>query len=215
MCRREHDRSELPLLDEVCVWQVSLRRAAGEPPALTGAEHRIARSIRGAHARARYVAGRTLLRRRLGRLLGRDPRALAIVEGPDGKPVLAEPVLSFNVSHAGDLILVAVSRPRRLGVDVERIRPGFDLEAVTEELLGPADRDAVARAVAREGVRAFFRFWTRYEALVKARGNGLVLPLRGLADVAAGFDVQELDVRKGYVAAVAADGRPWRVVRCA
>src|SRR2546427_11994777 len=173
MCRREHDRSELPLLDEVCVCRVCVRCAGGEPPALPGAERRLARSIRGARARPRYVAGRTLLRRCLGRLLGRDPRALEIVEGPDGKPVLAEPVLSFNVSHAGDLILVAVSRPRRLGVDVERIRPGFDLEAVTEELLGRADRGAGARAVPRGGVRAVFRFWTRAEALVKARGDGL------------------------------------------
>jgi len=205
----------MPGLDEIWVWPVSLHRAVREPLALTGAERRVASSIWGGRAHARYVAGRTLLRRRLGRLLGRDPLDVGIVYGPDGKPALAEPVLSFNVSHAGDLILIAVSSPRRLGVDVEQIRPRFDLRAVTEELLGTADRDMVMRAAAREGVRAFFRYWTRYEALVKARGDGLVLPLRGLAAVAAGFDVLELDVTTGYVAAVAADGRPWHVVRCA
>lgn len=204
----------LPGVDEICVWSVALHRAVREPVALTAAERRVAGSIRSGRARARYVAGRTLLRRRLGRMLGRDPLAVEIVHGPDEKPVLADPVLSFNVSHAGNQILIAVSRPRRLGVDVERIRPDFDLHAVSEELLESADRDAIARAVAREGVRAFFRYWTRYEALVKARGDGLVVPLRGLAEVAAGFEVRELDVTSGYVAAVAADGNPWRVVRC-
>ena len=137
-----------------------------------------------------------------------------IVDGPDGKPALADPVLSFNISHAGEWLLIAISRPRRLGVDVEQIRPDRDVRAVTEELLDAADRDAVTRAAGQEGVRAFFRHWTRYEALVKARGDGLVVPLRGLAEVAAGFEVRELDVTRGYVAAVAADGNPWRVVRC-
>jgi hypothetical protein len=32
--------------------------------------------------------------------------------------------------------------------------------------------------------------------------------------LAPGFDVHELDVATGYVAAVAADGRPWHVVGC-
>jgi 4'-phosphopantetheinyl transferase len=205
----------MPGPDDIHVWSVSLQRAAREPAALTGEEHRVAGAIQSRRARARYVAGRTLLRRRLGRLLGRDPLAVAIVEGPDGKPALAEPVLSFNLSHAGELILIAIARPRRLGVDVEEIRPDFEARAVADELLDPADRDEVTRGAAREGARAFFRYWTRYEAVIKARGDGLVVPLRGFAEVATGFHVRELDVTPGYVAAVAADGSSWRVVRCA
>jgi 4'-phosphopantetheinyl transferase len=207
--------SGTPGFDEVWVWQTALRRAAREPASLTEGERRVAAGIQGARARARYIAGRTLLRRRLGQLLERDALAVDLVDGVNGKPALREPVLSFNVSHAGDLVLIAVSRPRRLGVDVEQIRPDRDVRAVTEELLGPADRRAVTDAVAREGIEAFFRYWTRYEALVKARGDGLVLPLRDLAEVVAGFDVHQLDVATGYVAAVSADGGPWRVVRCA
>ena len=203
----------LPAVDEICVWSVALHRAARETVALTAAERRVAGSIRSGRARTRYVAGRTLLRRRLGGMLGRDPIAVEIVYGPDEKPALADQTLSFNVSHADDQILIAISRPRRLGVDVERIRPDFDFHAVSEELLESADRDAIAHAAAREGVRAFFRYWTRYEALVKARGEGLLVPLRGLAEIAAGFEVRELDIASGYVAAVAADGNPWRVVR--
>jgi phosphopantetheinyl transferase len=92
-------------------------------------------------------------------------------------------------------------------VDVEEIRPERDVRAVTEEMLDPADRDAI------RGDEAFFRYWTRYEAVVKARGDGLVVPLPPLAKVAAGLDVQDLDVTTGYVAAVAADRGPWHVVR--
>lgn len=212
MCKGERDHSEAPGQGEICVWQASLPCAAREPLALTEAECRVAGSIHGVHSRSRYVVGRTLLRRRLGRLLGCDPLSVELVYGPEGKPALARPVLSFNVSHAGDLVLIAVSRPRQLGVDIEQIRAGLDLRILAEELLGPADRDTVTRAVARQGVRAFFRYWTRYEALVKARGEGLAVPLRELAEVAAGFEVQELAVAAGYTAAVAADGGPWHIV---
>ena len=205
----------MPALNEICVCQVFLHDIAREPLSLTDAERRIADGIQGARARARYVAGRTLLRRRLGRLLGCDPLSVQIVCGPDGKPALAEPALSFNVSHAGDLVLIAVSRPRRLGVDVEQIRPELDVRVVVEEVLGTTDREAVKRAVEREGERAFFRYWTRYEAVVKARGDGLLLPLQDLRQVAAGFDIHELEVPMGYVGAVAADGGPWEAVRCA
>jgi 4'-phosphopantetheinyl transferase len=213
MSRAQPDRLAMPAPDEIWVWQASLHRASREPPSLTDGERRVAASIQGRRARACHVAGRTLLRRRLGRLLGCDPLSVEVVDGPDGKPALAEPVLSFNVSHAGDLVLIAVARPRRLGVDVEQIRPGRDLRAVIAEALGPADREAVARAVTRRGIRAFFRHWTRYEALVKARGDGLRLPLPELAEIAAGFHVRDLHVGPGYAAAVAADGKAWRVVR--
>ncbi len=205
----------MPAPDEIRVCQVSLQEAAREPLSLTDAERRIADGIESARARARYVAGRALLRRRLGRLLGCDPLSVRIVCGPDGKPALAEPALSFNVSHAGDLVVIAVSRPRRLGADVEQIRPGLEIRAVIEEVLGAADREAVSRAVVREGARGFFRYWTRYEAVVKARGDGLRLPLPALTELTAGFDIRELDVPLGYAGAVAADGGPWEAAPCA
>lgn len=200
-----------PAPGEIHVWQVTLDDARREPVALTDAERRVADGYDSPRARSRHVAGRTFLRRRLGRMLGCAPLAVDIVDGLDGKPALADPVLSFNVSHAGEWLLVAISLPRRLGVDVEEIRPGRDVRAIIEELLDIADRDAVTREPSDE---AFFRYWTRYEAVVKARGDGLVVPLRALADVAADLDVQDLDVAAGYVAAVAADRGPWRVVRC-
>jgi len=83
----------------------------------------------------------------------------------------------------------------------------LDVRVIVEEVLGPADRAAVKRAVEREGERAFFRYWTRYEAAVKARGDGWRLPLQEVRDVAAGFDIHERDVPMGYGGAVAA-GRP-------
>jgi 4'-phosphopantetheinyl transferase len=205
----------MPGPDEIWVWQMSRRRVAGAPLALTPAERQVAAGFVSAPARDRFIVGRTRLRECLGSVLGCDPLAVDLVEGPDGKPRLGAPVLSFNVSHADDLILIAVSRPRRLGVDVERIRPRRDVRAITEGMLSAADREAIMRAVEREGGRAFFRYWTWYEAVVKARGDGLGLPLADLAQVAAGFDIRELDVPPGYVGAVAADGGPWEAVPCA
>lgn len=212
MCSGGSDRLAMPGLGEICVRQFSLKRAACEPPSLTEAEFRVADGMHG-RARARYVVGRTLLRRWLGRLLGCDPLSVTIIAGPDGKPAVAKPVLSFNVSHAGDIVLIAVSRPRRLGVDVEQIRPGLDIRMVIEEMLDTADREVLSRVVEREGREAFFRYWTRYEAAVKARGDGLRLPLAGLTQVASTFEIRDLELPPGYVGAVAADG-PWETVIC-
>ena len=201
----------IPGHGEIYVRRFSLHHGACEPPSLTETESRVADDMQGG-TRARYVVGRTLLRRWLGRLLGCDPLSVTIIAGPDGKPTLAEPVLSFNVSHAGDVVLIAISRPRRLGVDVEQIRPGLDTRIVIEEMVDTADREALARAVDREGGQAFFRYWTRYEAAVKARGDGLRLPLADLTHVAAGFEIRDLELPPGYVGAIAADGGPWEAL---
>jgi 4'-phosphopantetheinyl transferase len=214
MCNPWREGSGRPGRDEIWVWQTPVRRPGHEPRALTDTERQVAAGFVSPSARERFIAGRTFLRERLGGLLGCDPLAVDLVEGPHGQPTLREPVLAFNLSHAGDLIVIAVSRPRRLGVDVERIRPGVDVGAIITHALDATDREGITRAAAREGALAFFRYWTRYEAVVKARGDGLRLPLGDLGHVAAGLDIRELDVPVGYVGAVAADGGPWEIVTC-
>jgi 4'-phosphopantetheinyl transferase len=135
------------------------------------------------HAR-RFVAGRGRLRLILQDYLGIPAAKLAFAYGPQGKPVLAGrhglPPLHFNLSHTGDLAALAVSRGVPLGIDVERVAP------VTEDVAGhffSAAEQAALRALPEaERERAFFRCWTRKEAMVKALGGGLSIAL-------ASFDV--------------------------
>ncbi len=72
----------------------------------------------------RFILGRGISRLLLGDYLGRSPSDLELATNQYGKPALAgEPALQFNLSHSGDRILHAFAWHRRLGVDVEAIRP--------------------------------------------------------------------------------------------
>jgi 4'-phosphopantetheinyl transferase len=130
--------------------------------------------------RVRFVVGRGALRAILASYLADDAARLQFRYGPQGKPRLvptADDALRFNVSHSDGLALYAVCRDRELGVDVERIRPGLELAAIAERFFSPGEA-AVLRALPQALLTtAFFNGWTRKEAYLKAKGDGLSLPL--------------------------------------
>jgi hypothetical protein len=137
-----------------------------------------------------------------------DARAGAEVElrvGEDGKPrlALAPKRLSFNLSHSGDLALVAIAPGGvEVGVDLERLRPRRDLVRLADRRLPPADAAAVAAAPpGPEREAAFYAAWTRHEARVKCVGSGLDGPPPGPDIVAF-----QLPIDTGYAAAVAVAG---------
>lgn len=127
--------------------------------------------------RDRFVAGRGLLRLLLGRMTGRRPEQLAFRYGAKGKPFLVEsPGLQFNLSNSANGVLIAVARGPELGVDLEALRPLDDAEALVERFFAPSERSTFARLPPEARLAGFFSGWTRKEAYVKARGDGLSLP---------------------------------------
>jgi 4'-phosphopantetheinyl transferase len=124
--------------------------------------------------RNRQVASRAALRLILGAYLGNCPRSLQFVVSGKGKPVLENGHVSFNVSHSGARVVIAVTRcGRELGVDVERIRPMPDLEGLARHVT-TAHEWAIWRSMAPElKNQAFYELWTRKEAVLKLDGSGL------------------------------------------
>ena len=164
------------------MWSWSLELA---PPSFEAAEALLsddekarARSFVTAPLRHRFVAGRARLRSLLGEHLGLDPRALVFLQNAFGKPRLADhPSMHFSLSHSGDQAVLAVSDQREIGIDIERVRPLDHLD-LARRYFHPNEVSAI------EGVRppdeqllAFFRIWTLKEAIVKAIGKGLSIPL--------------------------------------
>jgi 4'-phosphopantetheinyl transferase len=129
----------------------------------------------------RFAVGRLRLREMLGALIGAPPVAVPIQLGMHGKPTLARAAqtgsggLRFSVAHCDDLILVAVTRLGADGVVVERIRQIERWARVADRVFGPVDRAALGRAIASgdDPSEAFFRFWCRGEAELKAIGCGI------------------------------------------
>jgi 4'-phosphopantetheinyl transferase len=193
-------RAELRLLD--------LDRAAPVATAsLSGAE--LARAAAMAEpARRRFAAGRAALRATLAGRLGCAPGAVPLATGPWGKPVLADRSagLAFSLAHCGRWALLAVAPVAALGVDLERVRPLDDPEALAERLLDPAERLALARLPAAARGRALLRAWVREEACRKAVGTGLLDRPPGPARRARadGLELVELEPGQGLVAALAA-----------
>jgi 4'-phosphopantetheinyl transferase len=183
---RFSDAPEPPGCGEPHVWRVALPPGEG----------------RGAARRALRVI--------LGAYLGVGHEAIEPTVGERGKPALAASptAISFNLSHSGELALVAVAAPdTEVGIDVERRRPRRDLVRLAERWLPEGDAEAVARAPEEERERAFYAAWTRFEARAKCTGAGLSGPAPG-PDVT----VLALDIDPGYAAALATSGSPPTVV---
>jgi 4'-phosphopantetheinyl transferase len=130
--------------------------------------------------RARFVAGRAALRIFLGGYAGIDPASIRIIPSSGGKPIVAPDTpaapFEFSVSHSGGKILIAFSRGIPVGVDVERIRVGIDVEGIVSRYFAPEEIDDFRTLPPSARAETFFAAWTRKEAFLKAEGEGLARP---------------------------------------
>ncbi len=164
------------------------------------------------------MACRSQLRQRLGQRLGVHPSQIEFSYNSYGKPAVADSSLHFNVSHSDGLALFAISRTREVGVDIERINPGFVHEGIPERFFSPQEVIALRSLPESLQARAFFHCWTRKEAYIKARGLGLSLALDSF-DVtlapdepaafirgAGAWSIESLDPAPDFVGAVVGQG---------
>ncbi len=214
--------------DEIHVWCVELA-AAGEVAALAAClsadERERGRGLlTGTHQR-RFGVARAMLRRLLGRYLGQAPGALAFARGAHGKPFLQEGTLHFNVSHSHELALYAIARNREVGVDVEWMRPQVAHEQIAARFFSLEEQEVLAQLPAAERRAAFYNIWTRKEAYVKARGDGIAAGLGSFAvslgaeaallrsDEGGRWKLVALEPADGYAAALCGAGVDWQM-RC-
>lgn len=193
---------------------------------LDGPERDRIPQLRKAEDRRRFVAGRALLRTAAAGYLGVVPRDLDVVARcPDcsrnhGKPELPGTGLQVSVSHSGDRVAVAVTRAGAVGIDVEEIGAAVSPAELLPHVLGPSEPRTPAHATPS----GFHTMWTRKEAVLKATGLGLRVPLSEIgvsapeedprvlflggpaARPAEDFVLADLDAGAGRAAAVAVIG---------
>ena len=177
-----------------------------------------------------YIICRGIVRELLARYLNRSASELEFGYGPWGKPFLqqddpSQPI-QFNMSHSQGWALLAFGIGRNLGVDVEFIRADVAVTELAERYFSMqeiAELKALPPTMRAEG---FFLCWTRKEAYIKARGEGLQIPLDsfhvslipGMPERLQSLDssrwkLRSLNPDSGYVGALAAEGNDWQV-RC-
>jgi 4'-phosphopantetheinyl transferase len=148
--------------------------------------------------RTAFILARGFLRTLLGRYVGDEVR---FVYGSHGKPALDSAGPSFNLSHTDGLVVLGLTLEREIGVDIERIRPIENRDAIAERYFSASEYGQVLSD------EVFFQCWTRKEAYSKAVGGGLSIPLRTISTE--GWSVIDLRLPAGYAGAVAVEGGPW------
>ena len=149
-------------------------------PLLTLEERQQAERRRAGRVREEFAMARVCLRILLGNALAVEPLSLVFSAGPYGKPALSMDgcKISFNVTHSHGVILIALSRTGNLGIDVEHLDRPADIMEVAESAFHPDEVEMLRSIDSHEIKRlAFYRCWTQKEAIIKADGRGLSLPL--------------------------------------
>ena len=176
--------------------------------------------------RKKFILTRGILRKLLGSYLGKNPQQIRFNYTSFGKPFLAidseNNNLSFNLSHSGELVLYAITRNQKIGIDIEQIRDHTDVMAIAKRFFSPAEIGEMEKANEKNRTELFFTYWTRKEAFVKALGKGVSFPMERL-DVSllnkfspiikstaennetACLNVQDLLPGDGYLAAIATE----------
>jgi 4'-phosphopantetheinyl transferase len=234
------DARDIPPLeqDEVQVWQFGLdvtpQEFESDLALLSPDERARADRYRFERHRMRFVHGRATLRHLLSAWTGVAPGDLRFRYSERGKPGLMSAAnLHFNLSHSGDLALLAVTRGNEPGVDIELLRPVRDAGEIARRFFTEREATGIGALAGDDRMRAFFRCWTRKEAWLKSNGTGItgglnqvevtfladepaaILSIAGDCDAGAAWHVEDLAPAAGYVGALAveSEGRVPRIRR--
>jgi 4'-phosphopantetheinyl transferase len=184
--------------------------------------------------RQRFIVAHGVLHDILARYLQTQPGQIGFVYNAFGKPDLSPAFgsLKFNLSHSGDLALIAIANAANVGVDLEYIHRQSDFADIARSFFSAAEVDHLMALPSHLYAEGFFSCWTKKEAYVKACGEGLAIPLNsfsvpltthpadapvdlsiGASDIvpARRWSLYTLRPARGYAGALAIEGRGWRL----
>jgi 4'-phosphopantetheinyl transferase len=135
--------------------------------------------LKSDQAKERFIERRGVLREILGGCLGIEPEDVRLDAGEHGKPYLVDcgENLRFNLSHAGEMFLLAVSAGIEVGIDIEAIDLDKPLNNMAKLAFSRHEQEELLKFTSSQlQTEAFFSCWVRKEACLKACGRGFSLP---------------------------------------
>ena len=170
--------------EDIHVWRANLEC---EPATLHSLEtilapEEVARAGRFRLTRDRnsFIATRGILRNLLGKYVGCAPSEIVLKYGERGKPSLSDvqhQTVQFNVSRSHGLALFAFAAEKSVGIDVELVRHNFPATEIAARYFSPQEVEELKALPPSHFYEGFFLCWTRKEAYVKARGEGMLISL--------------------------------------
>lgn len=118
--------------------------------------------------------GRILLLRGIKEIYNQDYQDNEIQYTKYNKPYFKDDLIHFNISHSGNIIVCAITDQSEIGIDIEiisNIEIGDFKSQFTENEWNKI-------VLSNNKKEAFFDYWTQKEAVIKAHGHGLTIPLK-------------------------------------
>jgi 4'-phosphopantetheinyl transferase len=134
------------------------------------------------HDRHRYLITRALTRTVLSRYADVAPRDWTFRASAHGRPEICNDVpaarlISFNISHSRNFVIIALTRELPLGVDTEDCATREPPLEIADRFFAPEEVSELRSLPAQRQLKRFFQYWTLKESYIKARGLGLAIPL--------------------------------------
>lgn len=173
-------------LPEIKLWHGDIAALEADYPyhwrILDATEQHHANAFKNERLRRRYVEIHARLRLVLADVTNAAPGQLRIHKAEYGKPYLPDyPDLAFNLSHTGNKMVVAMAYNCELGVDIEQCKPRKSLAALVDKCFSQKEKSYWQQLPESQQTHAFYQFWVRKEAFVKATGRGIALGLNQCA----------------------------------
>lgn len=179
---------------------------------LSDAEQAQALTFSRPDLRLRYLRIRTQVRRVLAQFSGIPASELSFAHSSQGKPFLTNLPISFNISHSGDYLAIAMAHQNKAGIKLDKL--GVDLEqrvakrnrdGIAERYFHPQEFSYLQALETAHREPAFYRLWTLKEAFFKARGTGIAT---GLARAA--FRFEHLEIHPHLAPELQENPKEWR-----
>lgn len=180
---RTQDRPDPLRADEVHLWVVPLSAQPEQlsyfRSILSADERERAGRLRKTRDRERRTVAWGSLRYLLSGYGVGEPDEIQFEPGPFGKPGIQSSGanLEFSISHSEERALLGLTLGRRIGVDLEYVRPDLDVLLVAEAHFSCDEFQQLSHLSVSEQREAFYCGWTRKEAYLKACGTGLSIGL--------------------------------------
>lgn len=169
--------------NEIHVWSADLEEVAYQElctlSLLSPDEQERAHRFRFPIHRERFMVTRSLLRKIISLYTQVPPQEIIFSYEAKKKPFLQHPshlLLQFNLSHSDKMAVFSFTMKHAIGVDIEKVQEEYPA-GITQRFFSPKENNALLNIPTDKRSAAFYRLWARKEAIIKATGKGLSLPL--------------------------------------
>ncbi len=175
--------------DEIHIWRFNLDPVKSFNEffinLLSDEEKKQVEKIKLGDVKNRSIISKAIIKNIISNYLGLNIKQIIFSYNEFGKPVIPERInsfrLNFNISHSGDLGLIAITRKNLIGIDVEKMNELDQIDDIINLCFTETEKYMLSCLESTEKKEVFYKIWTGKEAFIKAIGKGFSFPLKNIS----------------------------------